>query len=120
MTVLMTAIMSVIMRCGRIVSDGLFHTNRTSTVIGIGPNKPQAGPRYSRDISQMPQIRRSHLGDISRRQEIASVGVRENFNESHYANARRAAAATAAAGKRVDATAPELRAADVAMVRALP
>ena len=48
------------------------------------------------------------------------MGVRENFNDSHYAKARRAAAATAAAGKRVDAAAPELRAADVAMVRALP
>ena len=110
------------MRCGRIVSDGLFHTNRTSTVIGIGPNKPQVEPRYSRDLADPtdPRSRRSHLGDASRRQEIASVGVRENFNDSHYAKARRAAAATAAAGKRVDAAAPELRAADVAMVRALP
>ena len=61
----------------------------------------------------IPACSRRDLGVTS--QEIASVGVRENFTASHYANGRRAAA-----GQRVEKTAPELRAADVAMVRALP
>ena len=42
----------------RIVNDGPFHTNRTSTVIGIGPNKPQARPRAERPPSPRATARR--------------------------------------------------------------
>ena len=52
-----------------IENDGLLHTKRTSTVIGIGANPAQ---------------------------EIYSIGARENFTESQYAITRRESSLAAA------------------------
>jgi len=69
-------------RVQRLEKEGLFHTTRTSTVIGVGPGSS----------------------------EIPSKGVRENFNESHWAIRKREAAA---------APRSAADAADIAAVRAL-
>ena len=69
------------MRQRTLVNDGLVTTQRKSTILGYGDH----GARLS------------------------SIGVRENFNESHYAQTRRAKFERAAAA----------RASDVALVRAL-
>ena len=52
-------------RAERLQKEGLFHTTRTSTVIGVGPGSS----------------------------EIPSKGVRENFTESYWAGRKREAAA---------------------------
>jgi len=55
------------LRRNHLVNDGLTTTQRTSTIIGIGPNRAQ---------------------------EMPSIGVTENFTGSHYAQSRRQAAAS--------------------------